>query len=351
MTHLSGESTAYSGRKIGSRLLDLIGIAMLLCFLSISEKTMESDASVGVPANQCPVCEKVFSKSSTRYDVARHMKSVHGMEEANALLRASSSQGALSLAAKQEVHRKEQGTSTSPLIRGVPTIEELRRVKLEPRSPVKLRVTTTDAKNIPKPKAATIVQDGEVKDVDSRPEELIISKLNHSRHTEVNTERTMRISREQAVQTLLIDWEQIGREIGFLIRLFRMIHSVKTPEELFELGRKECPDLEPVVVQGIVAAHFPMGQYPGKKMEKTALTRGTVPMANVDNQFATSQKDNESTNVSKGPRGLQLKTENSDSSDDEMMESSGRSTLGEEDLCLSGSDDSSIVMYTSSDED
>lgn len=65
-------------------------------------------------------------------------------------------------------------------------------------------------------------------------------------------------ARDQWVQTAALDWELTSREVAYLIRACGLLNQLKTPHELHEIGRRECPDAEPELIQEIINAHYPM---------------------------------------------------------------------------------------------
>lgn len=46
-------------------------------------------------------------------------------------------------------------------------------------------------------------------------------------------------SRDQGVQTAVLNWEYISKEVAYLIRMYRLLTQLKTLRELHEIGRKE----------------------------------------------------------------------------------------------------------------
>lgn len=65
-------------------------------------------------------------------------------------------------------------------------------------------------------------------------------------------------TRDQGVQTVVLDWELMSREAAYLIHACGLLNQLKTPHELYEIGRRECPDVEPELLQGIINAHYLM---------------------------------------------------------------------------------------------
>lgn len=346
---------------------------MFLCALIAAGKRMESDE--GASLKQCPVCNKVFARSSRSFHIARHMKRRHGTEGTGALKIVSSCPEPIVPPSKP----KTDGILAK---RNARTVKKVYKELPDPKSPEKLYVTASEAKNVPGssvtaavPKAKKLggvkvpekmkvprdvtkeVRTADGPKIPSHPilfdrTSKVIVRREHPRKVLRDLMRSEEIgeaasrrrkkSRDRATQTTEMDWTKIGREVEYFGRLCKVIGSLKTPRELYQLGKAECPNLNPVLVKGIVDAQFPMDQDPEKKRELTTVP-GSILESSINSQEESDVRKTDS-RVCREISGLQMIANYSeDSAESDIEEPVKISYILQEDLRLSDSDDSSLM--------
>lgn len=114
------------------------------------------------------------------------------------------------------------------------------------------------------------------------------------------------------------------------IRICRTLYQLKTPKELYAVGKSECPDLDHGMLQKIIVAHYPMGQ------NKKVNTENEDEKKNLNEIVPPSMTKRPEDPVKVG-----------------AISSKGEAISLEKELQLSDSDSDSslLLMYTLSEED
>lgn len=252
--------------------------------------------------------------------------------------------------------------------------------QVDPKSPVQLFITSTDAKDVPEPLASTsgygervlkvverkgeapesavrradgprrptrpVLYEGKSRIVTSAPSSE--SKKSRDQATQWENVECSSVlnTRNQGVQTADPDWERISDDATYLSRICSLMNQFKSPEELYEIGRRECPDMESRLLRGIIRAHFPMRhdeapRYLGAGIKPVLISGGVVEHSSTGDPEV---KEDEARGAS-GSRAAAP-------AEDCATVESPRQVNIQEDLHLSDSDESSVVIvYTSSDDE
>lgn len=97
-------------------------------------------------------------------------------------------------------------------------------------------------------------------------------------------------SEDKCTQTKLIDWAQIESNVEYFPRICKTLCQLKTLKELCELGRSECPDLEPELIRGIAVFSFPKkrglneGESGGIQVFKEVRTPSKAPRGEAEDK-------------------------------------------------------------------
>lgn len=228
-------------------------------------------------SNQCPICEKVLSKSGSRFQLLRHMKSVHEIDKPEGMLKMSTGPEIKERVKVGGQKQKGPNLKTTPRKRNPQLIQKRRKAE---RPVVALHITALDARNELISKGSMKIK-GKEKGVDrsadgprkqTRPQ-LFVPKFKSINQKEaefaskilVKTQEVRRVIVEKntmevtEVQTEMI-WDRALKEMEYFIRITCTLHQLKSAKELYEIGRTDCPHLERDVLKVIITTHFPMGQ-------------------------------------------------------------------------------------------
>lgn len=146
-------------------------------------------------------------------------------------------------------------------------------------------------------------------------------------------------TKDKATQTNGEDLDKYYREVESFIRVCKIVSTMKTPRELYQIGLEEYPDLDVRTIKSVVDAHFPSCQNP-KEKKRPASTQGIPTRQEAVKSRGDSQWS-----------ALRMITNYESTSESETEEPSKKSVSLQEDLRLSESRDSSFMITLSSEEE
>lgn len=295
-------------RRLWLIVVRLLEVLILLCVLFTLVTEMEDKRTGDTSIKKCSQCDLVLSKTSRAFHMARHVQRVHGSDGKKEASETSSSSETLSSPKTGDKPRAAGKLN----VRSEQTVKKICQGPLIQRNPEKLFRTASEAKNAPEPvesptvpvvkkskgeeplkkeKSTTreTVKETKTADGPRRPTRsvlydgaprVIVTK-EHPRKVLRNFMKTreevqgksdqIKTIKDPEANTELLNWDQIGQEVGYLARLCKNIGESKTPRKLYQIGRSECPHLKEAVIKNLVDAQFPMRQDPRKPMTTSTM--------------------------------------------------------------------------------